>query len=104
MTLPASSRFQFTVDLGICRMLNGMWQASGAHGAIDPARAVEAMFAYHDAGFTTWDLRRSLWARRGLYRDLPPAVRRPLRRGAARRDPGLYEMGSASGANDAAHG
>ena len=33
-----------------------MWQVSGAHGAIDPARAVEAMFAYHDAGFTTWDL------------------------------------------------
>jgi aryl-alcohol dehydrogenase-like predicted oxidoreductase len=29
---------------------------SGAHGAIEPARAVEAMFAYHDAGFTTWDL------------------------------------------------
>ena len=33
-----------------------MWQVSGAHGAIDPARAVEAMFAYHDAGFTSWDL------------------------------------------------
>src|SRR5215831_9012430 len=56
MTLPASSRFQFTSDLGICRILNGMWQVSGAHGAIDPTRAIEAMFAYHDAGFTTWDL------------------------------------------------
>src|SRR5215469_9494645 len=56
MTLPASSRFQFTADLGICRILNGMWQVSGAHGAIDPASAVEAMFAYHDAGFSTWDL------------------------------------------------
>src|SRR5215472_13799118 len=56
MTLPASSRFQFTSDLGICRILNGMWQVSGAHGAIDPTRAVDAMFAYHDAGFTTWDL------------------------------------------------
>ena len=33
-----------------------MWQVSGAHGRIDPERAVEAMFAYHDAGFTTWDL------------------------------------------------
>jgi aryl-alcohol dehydrogenase-like predicted oxidoreductase len=33
-----------------------MWQVSGAHGAIDPVRAVEEMFAYHDAGFTTWDL------------------------------------------------
>ncbi|HEY8872350.1 MAG TPA: aldo/keto reductase [Stellaceae bacterium] len=56
MTLPAASRFSFAADLSICRILNGMWQVSGAHGAIDPARAVEAMFAYHDAGFTTWDL------------------------------------------------
>ena len=51
-----TSRFQFTTDLTICRILNGMWQVSGAHGHIDPARAVEEMFAYHDAGFTTWDL------------------------------------------------
>ena len=56
MTPPASSRFPFAADLSICRVLNGMWQVSGAHGAIDPARAAEAMFAYHDAGFTTWDL------------------------------------------------
>jgi aryl-alcohol dehydrogenase-like predicted oxidoreductase len=33
-----------------------MWQVSGGHGRIDPARAVAAMTAYHDAGFTTWDL------------------------------------------------
>jgi aryl-alcohol dehydrogenase-like predicted oxidoreductase len=56
MTVPGSSRFRFTADLTICRILNGMWQVSGAHGPIDPARAVEEMFAYHDAGFTTWDL------------------------------------------------
>src|SRR5579864_2487204 len=56
MTLPEQSCFPFAADLSICRILNGMWQVSGAHGAIDPARAVEAMFAYHDAGFTTWDL------------------------------------------------
>jgi aryl-alcohol dehydrogenase-like predicted oxidoreductase len=56
MTLPEASRFPFTADLSICRILNGMWQVSGAHGAIDPARAVAAMEAYHDAGFTTWDL------------------------------------------------
>jgi aryl-alcohol dehydrogenase-like predicted oxidoreductase len=56
MTLPASSRFPFTTDLRIYRILNGMWQVSGAHGAIDPAQAVDNMFAYHDAGFTTWDL------------------------------------------------
>jgi aryl-alcohol dehydrogenase-like predicted oxidoreductase len=56
MLFPASSRLQFTPDLGICRVLNGMWQVSGGHGRIDPARAVAEMFAYHDAGFTTWDL------------------------------------------------
>jgi aryl-alcohol dehydrogenase-like predicted oxidoreductase len=56
MSLPAASRFPFAPDLEICRVLNGMWQVSGAHGAIDPERAIDAMFAYHDAGFTTWDL------------------------------------------------
>ena len=56
MALPARSRSQFTNDLSICRVLNGMWQVSGAHGRIDPERAVEEMFAYHEAGFTTWDL------------------------------------------------
>ena len=56
MKLPAASRFQFTPDLSICRILNGLWQVSGAHGHIDPARAVAEMFAYHEAGFTTWDL------------------------------------------------
>src|SRR3984893_18513450 len=56
MALPASSRFQFTEDLSICRILNGMWQVSGAHGHSDPKRAVPEMFAYHEAGFTTWDL------------------------------------------------
>src|SRR5690348_9941648 len=82
MSLPASSPFQFTADLGICRILNGMWQVSGGHGRIDPARAVEEMFLYHDAGFTTWDLadhygpaedfigafRRAFAARRGVGR------------------------------------
>src|ERR1051325_3843996 len=56
MTPPAPSRSALAPDLNICRTLNGMWQVSGAHGRIDPARAVEAMFAYHDAGFMTWDL------------------------------------------------
>jgi aryl-alcohol dehydrogenase-like predicted oxidoreductase len=56
MPLPLASRFQFTADLTICRILNGMWQVSGAHGRIDPGRAVDEMFAYHDDGFTTWDL------------------------------------------------
>ncbi|MGH7045847.1 MAG: aldo/keto reductase [Stellaceae bacterium] len=56
MTLPQPSRFQFADDLVICRILNGMWQVSGAHGPIEADRAIDEMFAYHDAGFTTWDL------------------------------------------------
>lgn len=56
MSLPESSRLQFTPDLNICRILNGMWQVSGAHGSIDPNQAIPAMFDYVNAGFTTWDL------------------------------------------------
>jgi aryl-alcohol dehydrogenase-like predicted oxidoreductase len=56
MTEPALPRHRLADDLSTCRILNGMWQVSGAHGAIDPRRAMPAMFAYHDAGFTTWDL------------------------------------------------
>nr|XP_004554091.1 uncharacterized oxidoreductase At1g06690, chloroplastic [Maylandia zebra]XP_004554092.1 uncharacterized oxidoreductase At1g06690, chloroplastic [Maylandia zebra] len=42
--------------LEICRVLNGMWQVSGAHGGVDKVRAVEAMQEYVDAGFTTFDM------------------------------------------------
>jgi aryl-alcohol dehydrogenase-like predicted oxidoreductase len=56
MSLSESSRFRFTDDMTICRVLNGMWQVSGAHGRIDPERAVAEMFDYHAAGFTAWDL------------------------------------------------
>lgn len=51
-----NSRLQFTPDLNICRVLNGMWQVSGAHGSINPSKAIQSMFEYMDAGFTTWDL------------------------------------------------
>lgn len=54
--IPESSRLQLTPDLNICRVLNGMWQVSGAHGAINPKMAIPAMFDYVAAGFTTWDL------------------------------------------------
>jgi len=74
-----ASRFQFSSEFQICRILNGMWQVSGGHGYIDPEIAVESMFPYQDSGFTTWDLadhygpaedfigefRRRLAARRG---------------------------------------
>lgn len=56
MSLPQESRLRFVDGLPICRILNGMWQVSGAHGRIDPSAALDAMLAYHDAGFTTWDL------------------------------------------------
>src|SRR5262247_1870698 len=56
MPLPSASQFQFTPDLRICRLLNGMWQVSGAHGRIDPQAALQNMLHYHEAGFTTWDL------------------------------------------------
>lgn len=56
MNSSTSSRLQFTPNLNICRVLNGMWQVSGAHGRIDPKAAIQSMFKYVDAGFTTWDL------------------------------------------------
>ncbi len=56
MPLPSHAYTKLAGDLPMCRLLNGMWQVSGAHGAIDPPRAVAAMFAYHDAGLTSWDL------------------------------------------------
>ncbi len=56
MTPPSSAYRDLTADLRICRALTGMWQVSGAHGRIEPQPAIDAMLAYHDAGFTTWDL------------------------------------------------
>jgi hypothetical protein len=56
MTRAASTRLQFNPDLSICRVLNGMWQVSGAHGDIEPVGVIAETFAYHDAGFTPWDL------------------------------------------------
>ena len=48
--------YQLTSDLQICKILNGMWQVAGGHGAIDPESAISEMFSYHDSGFTTWDM------------------------------------------------
>src|SRR5262249_25716704 len=56
VTLPDDSYTQLAPDLRLCRVLNGMWQGSGAPGAIDRRAAIPSMVAYHDAGFTTWDL------------------------------------------------
>ncbi|QIR35589.1 aldo/keto reductase [Tolypothrix sp. PCC 7910] len=54
--ISTTSYLQFTPDLNICRILNGMWQVSGGHGRINPKFAIATMFKYVDAGFTTWDL------------------------------------------------
>jgi aryl-alcohol dehydrogenase-like predicted oxidoreductase len=56
MTLPAAAYLDIAPSLRICRLLNGLWQLSGAHGPINPPTALPDMFMYHDAGFTTWDL------------------------------------------------
>lgn len=48
-----------TAKLGsveICRVLNGMWQVAGGHGRIEHEKALAEMVAYHDSGFTSWDL------------------------------------------------
>jgi len=56
MVLPDAAYLQLTDDLRICRLLNGMWQVGGGHGRIDAKAAVRDMLAYHEAGYTTWDL------------------------------------------------
>ena len=81
LSLPQSSRFQFSPELQICRILNGMWQVSGGHGHIDPDTAVEGMFPYLDSGFTTWDLADHY----GPAEDFIGEFRRRL---SARRPPG----------------
>jgi aryl-alcohol dehydrogenase-like predicted oxidoreductase len=116
LRLPDASRMQFTPDLRICRLLNGMWQVSGGHGRIDPEAAIRSMFAYHDAGFTTWDLadhygpaedfigefRRQLAAERGqqaladvqaFTKWVPPPGPMPRQTVAAGIDRGLRRMG-----------
>jgi aryl-alcohol dehydrogenase-like predicted oxidoreductase len=56
MPLPDHAYQTVAPDLRLCRVLNGLWQVSGAHGQIDPKKAIPAMLEYHDAGLTSWDL------------------------------------------------
>src|SRR5690348_8821924 len=74
MRLEAEAYRRFTSDLTICRILSGLWQVAGGHGRIDPKAAVAAMLAYHEAGFTTWDLADHY----GPAEDLIGAFRRRL--------------------------
>ena len=56
MSLPSTAKTLISGNTSICRILNGMWQVSGAHGPINPDAAVKSMIQHHDSGFTTWDL------------------------------------------------
>ena len=56
MSLPSTAKTLISGNTSICRILNGMWQVSGAHGPINPDAAVKSMIQHHASGFTTWDL------------------------------------------------
>jgi len=56
MKLPSESRTSLNQNLKICRILNGMWQVSGAHGNINKDQAIKSMERHIDHGFITWDL------------------------------------------------
>ncbi|XP_021660232.2 flagellar radial spoke protein 5 isoform X2 [Hevea brasiliensis] len=43
-------------SLGICRVVNGMWQTSSGWGNIERDNAVDAMLKYADSGLTTFDM------------------------------------------------
>ena len=99
MKLPKSSTIAFTPDLHICRILNGMWQVSGAHGPISPEAAIRSMFDCIDAGFTTWDLADHY----GPAEDFIGEFRRQLadERGAdsLSGSSGVYQVGPTTGAD-----
>ena len=56
MSEPAIDRTPLAPHLDTRRLVVGMWQVSGAHGAIDPERALRSMREHFDRGFTTFDL------------------------------------------------
>ena len=78
--------FALAPDLTICRILNGMWQVSGAHGRIERDKALDSMAAHVEAGFTTWDLADHY----GPAEDFVGEFRR--RYAAARGEPALAEL------------
>jgi aryl-alcohol dehydrogenase-like predicted oxidoreductase len=48
-------RVELAPGYAISRVIKGGWHLAGDHGAIDPARAVQDMAAFVDAGITTFD-------------------------------------------------
>ena len=53
---PSESTYQFTPDFASAGCSTACGRSPAATAAIDPTAAVTEMIAYHDAGFTTWDL------------------------------------------------
>ncbi|MBY9015654.1 MAG: aldo/keto reductase [Candidatus Lokiarchaeota archaeon] len=56
MNLPLESKTFLNSNLKISRIINGMWQVSGAHGYINKNEAIKSMNLHVENGFTTWDL------------------------------------------------
>jgi len=52
MTVP---RFELATGYQISRVLKGGWQLAGGHGPVDRAAAIADMFAFAEAGITTFD-------------------------------------------------
>jgi aryl-alcohol dehydrogenase-like predicted oxidoreductase len=86
MSTIATDRIPLAPDLDVRRIVLGMWQVSGAHGAIDPERALRSMREHFDRGFTTFDLADHY----GPAEDLVGEFRRRLR--AARGDAALHDL------------
>jgi len=54
--VPQMPTFQMRNGLEVCRIINGMWQVSGAHGKIDPMKAQLEIATYVQKGFTSFDM------------------------------------------------
>jgi aryl-alcohol dehydrogenase-like predicted oxidoreductase len=48
-------RTELAPGYAISRLIRGGWQLAGDHGTVDAERAIEDMFAFVDAGVTTFD-------------------------------------------------
>ncbi|CEM24404.1 unnamed protein product [Vitrella brassicaformis CCMP3155] len=51
-----SDQYSTLGSLRVPRIVNGLWQVSGAHGRIDPKSAVADMREYEDVGLSCWDM------------------------------------------------
>ena len=56
MNLSQNILYDLDKDTQISRIINGMWQVSGAHGKINKQNAIKSMKNHVDNGLITWDL------------------------------------------------